>query len=142
MSGMLEFLNPYAAELLLLLRLGVGGALVVYHGYPKMKGGRVGAGQWMKSMGIPPVAADLSTIIEFFGGIFLVVGFLTPLVGLFVAILFASIILMKRSKMKAVFHTMEQGKATFELDTLYLLFGLVFLFLGAGTLSLDHLLGI
>lgn len=127
--------------LLLLLRLGTGGGLIV-HGYPKVKGGRAGAGKWMASMGIPAFTADLATLIEFFGGVFLVVGLLTPLVGLFVAIFFGSIILMKRSKMKAVFQTTEQGKATYEVDLLYMLLGLVFLFLGAGTLSIDHLVGI
>jgi putative oxidoreductase len=141
LSGLLEVLNPYGPVLLLILRLVVGAALVI-HGYPKAKGGRVQAGQWMKSMGIPPVAADLATVLEFLGGIFLVVGFLTPLVGLFLSIQFGSIALMKRSKMHAKFISLEQGKPTYEIDILYALLALVFLFLGAGTYSLDHVLGL
>ena len=141
LSGLLEVLNPYGPVLLLILRLATGGALVI-HGYPKAKGGRVQAGQWMKSMGIPPVAADLATVLEFLGGIFLVIGFLTPLVGLFLAIQFGSISLMKSSKMHAKFISMEQGKPTYEIDVLYALLALVFLFLGAGTYSLDHVLGL
>jgi putative oxidoreductase len=137
----LEVLDPYGPVLLLILRLVVGAALVT-HGYPKAKGGRVQAGQWMKSMGIPPVAADLATVLEFLGGIFLVVGFLTPLVGLFLSVQFGSITLMKRSKMHAKFISMEQGKPTYEIDILYALLALVFLFLGAGTYSLDHVLGL
>ena len=96
----------------------------------------------MKSMGIPPVAADLVTVLEFLGGILLVVGLLTPLVGLLFVIQFGAILLMKRSKMHAKFISTEQGKPTYEIDFLYLLLGLVFLFLGAGALSLDHLFGL
>jgi len=139
--GFLEVLNPYGPVLLLILRLVTGAGLAI-HGYPKAKGGRVQAGQWMKSMGIPPVAADLVTVLEFLGGIFLVVGFLTPLVGLFFVIQFGGICLMKRSKMHAKFISTEQGKPTYEIDVLYLLLALVFLFLGAGTYSLDHVLGL
>jgi putative oxidoreductase len=141
LSGLLEVLNPYGPVLLLILRLVTGAGLAI-HGYPKAKGGRVQAGQWMKSMGIPPFTADLATVLEFLGGIFLVIGFLTPLVGLFLAIQFGAISLMKRSKMHAKFINMEQGKPTYEIDLLYLLLALVFLFLGAGTYSLDHVLGL
>ncbi len=141
MSGLLQVLNPYGPELLLILRIVLGGGLVI-HGYPKAKGGRVQAGQWMKSMGVPPFTADLVTVLEFLGGIFLVVGLLTPLVGLFFVIQFGAIILMKMSKMHAKFISMEQGKPTYEVDVLYLLLALVFLVLGAGPYSVDQLLGL
>jgi putative oxidoreductase len=141
LSGLLQVLNPYGPELLLILRIVMGAGLVI-HGYPKAKGGRVQAGQWMKSMGVPPFTADLATVLEFLGGVFLVIGLLTPLVGLFFVIEFGAIILMKMSKMHAKFISMEQGKATYEIDVLYLLLALVFLVLGAGPYSLDHLLGL
>lgn len=141
MSGPLEVLNPYGPLLLLVLRLGVGAGLAL-HGYPKAKGGRVQAGQWMKSMGIPPLAADLVTVLEFLGGIFLILGLLTPLVGLFFVVQFASIILMKKSKMHATFISTEQGKPSYEIDAVYLMLALVFLVLGAGPFSLDGLLGL
>ena len=134
-------LYPYGSELLLILRLGVGAGLAL-HGYPKVKGGRVQAGQWLKSMRIPPIAADLVTVLEFLGGIFLILGLLTPLVGLFFAIQFGSIIWMKKSKTHAAFVSTEQGKPTYEIDAVYLLLALVFLVLGAGPLSLDGLLGL
>lgn len=137
----MEVLNPYGPVLLLILRLGTGTGLAI-HGYPKVKGGRVQAGQWMKSMGISPLAADLVTVLEFVGGIFLVVGLLTPLVGLFFVVQFGSIVLMKASKMHAKFISTEQGKPTYEIDFVYMLLALVFLFLGAGPYSLDHLLGL
>ncbi len=141
MSGLLELLNPYGPGLLLALRV-VYGAGAMLHGYPKAKGGRVQAGQWMKSMGIPPMTADLVTVLEVAGGAFLIVGLLTPIVGLFFVLQFGSIVWMKRSKMHATFTSMEQGKPTYELDALYLLVALVFLVLGAGPLSLDGLLGL
>jgi putative oxidoreductase len=141
LSGLLEVLNPYSGVLLLILRIVAGGAMAI-HGYPKAKGGRVQAGQWMKSMGIPPVTADLATVLEFVGGIFLVFGFLTPIVGLFLAIHFGAISLMKRAKMHAKFISTEPGKPTYEIDVTYMLLALVFLFLGAGPYSLDHLIGL
>ncbi|HEV2225741.1 MAG TPA: DoxX family protein [Nitrososphaerales archaeon] len=141
MSGLLEVLNPYGPELLLILRLGVGAGLVL-HGYPKAKGGRVQAGQWLKNMGIPHLAADLVTVLEFLGGVFLILGLLTPLVGLFFVVQFGSIIWMKKSKMHASFVSTEQGKPTYEIDAVYLLLALVFLVLGAGSFSLDSLLGL
>ena len=112
------------------------------HGYPKAKGGRVQAGQWLKSMGIPPLAADLVTVLELVGGVFLIFGLLTPLVGLLFVVQFGSIIWMKKSKMHASFISAEQGKPTYEIDAVYLLLALVFLVLGAGAFSLDNLLGL
>ena len=141
MSGPLEVLNPYGPELLLVLRLGVGAGLAL-HGYPKAKGGRVQAGQWLKSMGIPQLAADLVTVLEFLGGVFLILGLLTPLVGFLFVVQFGSIIWMKKSKMQASFISTEQGKPTYEIDAIYLLLALVFLVLGAGSFSLDSLLGL
>jgi len=141
LSGLLEVLNPYGPELLLILRLAVGVGLAL-HGYPKAKGGRVQAGQWLKSMRIPPLAADLVTVLEFLGGVFLILGLLTPLLGLFFVVQFGSIIWMKKSKMHAAFISTEQGKPTYEIDAVYLLLALVFLVLGAGPLSLDGLFGL
>lgn len=141
MSGMLEVLSPYAGLLLLILRLAAGAGLTL-HGYPKAKGGRVQAGQWMKSMGVPAVTADIVTYLEFIGGMFLIIGLLTPLVGLFFVAQFASITVMKISKMHAKFVTTEHEKPSYEIDVLYLLLALVFLFLGAGPYSVDHLFGL
>jgi putative oxidoreductase len=96
----------------------------------------------MKGMGIPPITADLVTALEFIGGIFLILGLLTPLVGLFFVLQFGAIIWMKKSKMHASFISMEQGRPTYEIDLVYLLLAMVFLVLGAGPYSLDRLLGL
>jgi putative oxidoreductase len=141
LSGVLEVLSPYQPLLLLILRVGVGGTLLL-HGLPKARGGRVQAGQWMTSMGIPAMAADLVTVLETAGAIFLIIGLITPLVGLFFVFQFGSIILMKISKMHAVLVSLDSKKPSFEIDLVFMLLALVFLFLGAGPLSLDGLLGL
>jgi uncharacterized membrane protein YphA (DoxX/SURF4 family) len=95
----------------------------------------------MKGMGIPTITADLVTVLEVVGSLFLVLGLLTPLVGLFFVLQFGSIIWMKKSKMHASFISTEQGKPTYEIDVMYLMVALVFLVLGAGPYSLDGILG-
>ena len=130
-----------ADDVALLLRVLVGAAMIA-HGIPKVKGGWGGqSGKWIGSMGVPPVAARFVTALEFFGGIFLIVGLLVPLVAAFLAIQFAAIILMKVSKMKAGF--MGAGdKPGYEVDFTYLLLSLGVFLLGSGAFSLDQLLHI
>ncbi len=108
------------------------------HGYPKVKSREQSMG-WMKSMGLPGATAALAGILEFFGGLFLVVGLIVPIVALFFAIQFASIILMKKSKMKAEY--VSTSKPSYEIDVLYLLLSIVLIILGAGALSLSGLVG-
>lgn len=137
----MEVLNPFSPELLLVLRLGVGVGLAI-HGYPKARGGRIQSKEWLKGLGVSPIAADLVTVLELVGGIFLILGLLTPLVGLFFVLQFGSIIWMKKSKMHASFISPGQGKPAYEIDVVYLLLALVFMVLGAGPYSLDKLLGL
>jgi len=125
----------------LILRVAVGFAMIA-HGLPKVKGewGKQ-AGQWVGSMGIPPAAARLVTALEFVGGVFLVLGFLVPLVAAFFAIQFLSIIAMKATKMAAGF--METGgKPSYEIDFTYLFLSLAIFFIGAGAYSLDAVVGL
>ncbi|MDG6985437.1 MAG: DoxX family protein [Nitrososphaerota archaeon] len=125
----------------LILRVAVGAALIA-HGVPKVKGGwGAQSGQWVGTMGVPPFAARLVTLLEFFGGIFLIVGFLVPLVAALFVIQFAAIILMKSSKMKANFMG-AGGKPGFEIDFTYLLLALAILLIGSGAFSVDALIGI
>ena len=136
---MSALINPGYVSLL--LRVTVGAALIA-HGVPKVKGGwGKQSGAWVATMGVPPVAARLVTVLESFGGILLIVGFLVPLVAAFFVIQFAAIILMKSSKMKAGFMAAGE-KPGFELDYVYLILSLGILLLGSGALSLDALLGI
>jgi putative oxidoreductase len=125
----------------LILRVAIGGALIA-HAVPKVRGGwGKQAGQWVGTMGIPPAAATLVTILEFFGGLFLIAGLLVPLVAAFFAIQFVAIIAMKSRKMKAGFMG-AGGKPGFEIDFTYLFLSLAILLLGAGAFSADGLLGL
>jgi putative oxidoreductase len=125
----------------LVLRLTVGAALLP-HGWAKVKGGwGKQSGEWIKGMGVPPATARLVTLLEFFGGIFLIVGLIVPLVAALLVIQFAAIIVMKSSKMQAGFIA-AGGKPGYEIDVAYLLLALAILLLGAGAYSLDALIGI
>jgi putative oxidoreductase len=128
-------LVPYLA---LLVRVVIGGTLMI-HGYPKLKSPEQSA-NWMKSLGIPGVTALLAGILEFFGGLFLVVGLIVPIVALLFVVQFVSITLVKRIKMKALY--VGSGKPSYEIDILYLLFSIVLIVLGAGALSIDGLIGL
>ena len=135
-------ITPFIADtsyLALLVRLFLGISLIL-HGYPKVKGGWRQSGKWMSSMGIPAITAVFATIIEFFGGILLVVGLIVPVVAAFAALQFGAIIVVKASKMKASYIPKEQGKPGTEIDWLYLVLSLVLIVLGAGALSIDSLL--
>jgi putative oxidoreductase len=141
MSGLLEVLSPLGPAVLLVIRIVVGGRLA-QSGYHRLRGGLSKSEKWMQTMNIPPIAADLVTVLEFIGGVFLVLGLLTPLVGLFFTAEFGSIIWMKKSKMNATFASREPGKPTYEAETLFALLSLVFLVFGAGPYSLDYLVGL
>jgi len=132
------FGNP--DDLALLLRVFLGMSLMI-HGYPKLRGGWRQASQWMESMKIPGASAIFATIIEFFGGILLVVGFLVPAVAALVAIQFASIIGLKKTKMGASYAKPGE-KPTYEIDAFYLILAVALVLLGAGVASIDSILGI
>ena len=135
-------ITPFLADtsyLALVVRLFLGISLVM-HGYPKVKGGWRQGSQWMKSMGVPATTAVFATIIEFFGGLLLVIGLIVPIVAALAAIQFALIIGMKASKMKAPYISMEAGKPSYEIDAFYLVLAVVLLVLGAGVLSIDSVL--
>lgn len=130
-----------ADDLAALLRVVVGAAFVT-HGLPKIRGGWKQAGQWIQSLGVPAGGAMLATLLEFFGGILLVVGLLVPFVASLFAVQMAAIIAMKKFRMRASFVSMSPDKPSYEIDVVYLLLALVLVVLGAGPLSMDSLLGI
>ena len=128
----------YIPYLALFIRVVIGGTLMI-HGYPKLKS-KEQSMNWMKSMGLPGATAVLAAILEFFGGLFLVIGLIVPIVALFFAIQFISITLMKKRKMKAVY--VGSGKPSYEIDILYLVFAIILIVLGAGAFSIDALIGL
>jgi putative oxidoreductase len=136
---MFGFLTAYTQYFALVLRVVVGFSLVL-HGYPKLKNPKM-AIEWMKTVGVPAVAVWLAIILEFFGGLSLIIGFLVPIVAFFAAIQFACIVLVKKTKMGGKYMRTDQG-SSYEIDVTYMLLSLAMLVLGAGPLSLSSLLGV
>lgn len=140
MAGILEPLLPYAAYLIALVRVWVG-ANFMAHGYPKVGKGRQQTVQFMKSLGIPAGATYLAAILEFFGGLFLIIGFIVPIVALFLFIEMIATTILKKVKMKGPYLT-GQNPAAYELDITYILLAIVIMVFGAGGLSIDSLVGL
>src|SRR5438094_10397784 len=70
----------------LILRLAVG-TLFIVHGYPKLTAAqRTQGGAWMKSMGMPVAIVTFGDVVDFFGGLALILGVLTQLVAVLTAL--------------------------------------------------------
>ncbi len=111
-------------------------ALFLTHGWPKIKDIRKPIG-FVKGTGWPggAVFAVLFTLLEFFGAIALIVGFLTqPVAVLFVLEMIATTI-FQETKLKGKF------RGGYELDVAYAAFALVLALVGPGAWSLDRILG-
>lgn len=135
---MFEQLIPYTPYLALLLRVVVGVSMVM-HGYPKLKNPKQTV-QWTKGLGVPAVATYLVVILEFFGGIALIVGLIVPIVAFFIALEMVGNTILKKTKMKGPY-LIGQNAAAYEPDILYLLLAIALMVLGAGALSIDAILG-
>ncbi|MEM3486882.1 MAG: DoxX family protein [Conexivisphaerales archaeon] len=136
---MLEIYTMLLTAWLLIFRIIMGGTLM-HHGYPKLQDGAKQAGKWMNSMGIPSWTATLAMILEFFGGILLIAGFLTRLISAFIAVFMISNVIMKKIKMNASY--VAQDKPSYEVDVLYLLLAVTLIIIGPGIISIDHLIGL
>ena len=137
MAWLFGVLLPYTGYLALFLRVWVGVNFVA-HGYPKLGKGRQQTLQWTKSLGVPALATYLALVLEFFGGISLIIGFIVPIVGFFIALEMIGAILLKKTKMKAPY----MGQNSYEIDITYLMLAIALLVLGAGLLSVDSFLGL
>jgi len=137
MAWLFGVLLPYTGYLALFLRVWVGVNFVA-HGYPKLGKGRQQTLQWTKSLGVPALATYLAIVLEFFGGISLIIGFIVPIVGFFIALEMIGAILLKKTKMKAPY----MGQNSYEIDITYLMLAIALLVLGAGLLSVDSFLGL
>lgn len=146
MSNMLAPTMPRSASAgFLFLRIVVGVAFVL-HGYPKI----VHPTTWMGSHSllmpttgealflVPPWLQATAAAVEFFGGIALLVGLLTRLAGLALAV---------DMLVACVFSELPRGTPfvgsghTLEPNLAYLAVGLLMLLTGPGAISLDAVLG-
>jgi putative oxidoreductase len=138
MPGFLQGFSPYAPYLALLLRVWVGVNFVA-HGYPKVGKSRGQTLQWTKSLGVPAGLTYAAIILEFFGGLSLIIGFIVPIVSFFIVLEMIGASLLKKTKMKGQY---IGGTVAYELDVTYLLLAVTLIVLGAGALSVDSVLGL
>ncbi len=131
---MIETLLTYTPAASLLLRLAVG-SLFMIHGYPKITAQRKQGEAWMKSIRMPVGFILFGGIVEFFGGLGLILGILTPIIALLSAIYMLSTTWFSIAKAK------KKYQGGYELDITLFLAALALAFLGSGTLSIDHLIG-
>ena len=117
----------------ILLRLAVG-TLFIYHGYPKLTSMR--KGEFMKSVGMPTVLVPFGGFVEFFGGLGLLVGLLTPIIAVLAALWMLSTTWFSIAKIK------KKYMSGYELDITIILVSLALAFIGGGTFSIDHLIGL
>ncbi len=113
----------------------VFGVLLGTHGYPKLTSGYKGTMDWLASKGIPKILGPLIGILELVGGFFIAIGFLTPFVAALLVLQFSGIILSGKRLGKSKL-------ADYEKDLLYLAGAFALIFLGGGSYSLDHFLGL
>ena len=117
---------------LLILRV-VMGAVFIVHGWPKIKDLHANAKGFDK-MGFRPgiLWGTIVAFLEFFGGITLIAGFLTQVVGLLLAVqmLVAAVWKIKNK---------QRFAGGYELDIALLAMGLILATSGAGAFALDNL---
>jgi len=118
---------------LFILRLALA-AILIIHGIPKIKN-RQGISQYVGSLGFKPAIfwGTFVAIIEFFGGLFLLLGLFSQIVSFFIALQFLIIIFKVNLKKGFV--------GGYEFDLLILASSLVILFGSGGAYSLDRFFG-
>ena len=129
--------TPAQDVVLLIARLALG-AVMVAHGWQKLdQGGLGGTADGFEAMGIPlaPAAAAFAIAIELGGGILVLLGALTPVVGVLWALNMAGALWFVH---RDAFFAADGG---YEFVLILATFGLVLAVTGAGRLSVDHMVG-
>ena len=121
---------------LAILRIVLGIAMLV-HGWSKLSGGVGGVAGFFGSLGIPAPGfiAWAVTIVELVGGILLVVGFLTQIAGILIAIDMLGAILFAYLLSGALF--IENGAITWETEAVFAAAALCIALSGPGAWSVD-----
>jgi len=120
---------PRGGIALLLLRF-VTGAAFVFHGWPKIQH----ATSWMGDK-LPGGLQAAAAVAEFGGGIGLILGALTPLWSLMIAV--TMLVAIFRVHVPAGDPFVNPGGRSWELAAVYLVNVIVLLLLGPGRLSVD-----
>ncbi len=113
------------------------GALFLLHGLPKIRNVKAPMG-WVRSTGFPGGAAFAVafTLLEFFGGLALIAGFLTQIVAILIVLEMVATSIFTKRKLGKKF------MGGYELDVVYLVLAVTVVLLGPGPWSLDTLLGV
>lgn len=131
---------------LVILRIAVG-VIFVIHGYSKFfkvppVGGAANLAKFLGMMGIPAplFLAWVVAIVEFPGGIALILGLFTRWIALLMAI--DMVVAIWKAKMARGVKFWAQDTTGWEFDFLILAAALALMLLGAGSVSLDASLGL
>jgi putative oxidoreductase len=121
---------------LAILRVVLGIAMAV-HGWSKLSGGVDGVAGFFGSLGIPlpGLMAWVVTIVELVGGILLIVGFLTQIVGILIALNMLGVILFRFLLQGEPF--IENGAITWEKEAVFAAAALCIALAGPGAWSVD-----
>ncbi len=133
-----QFVKGRGAVGLLLLRV-VTGAAFLFHGWYKIQspGGAFG---WMGSEApVPGALQGMAVLAEFGGGLALILGLLTPLAALGIAVTMIVALAMVHIPHGDPF-VGKPGQHSYELAAVYLANAFLLLLVGPGMLSLDGLL--
>jgi putative oxidoreductase len=126
----LDRLQPLA---LLVLRISLG-AIMVGHGYLKVFHGLSQHAHMVAGLGLPSWLGYVSAFTEFLGGIALLAGILTRLAAFLVCVDLAVAI------WKVHWHNGLMGNQGYEFPLALAAIAFTLIFLGAGPISLDHVL--
>lgn len=133
----MRFLDRLQPIALLVLRV-VLGVVLVAHGKGKVFGGLHAHTAFVGSLGVPAWLGYFSAGTEFFGGILLIAGLLTRLVGIAVVVEMLVAIFRVHLKNGLIGSPGQEG---YQLPMLVGVIGFVLIWFGAGPVSLDWIFG-
>ncbi len=126
--------NPDAAATFARVLLAI---LFLAHGVPKMKNIK-GTVAFVRGTGFPggAIFAVLFTLLEFFGAIAMLLGFLVQILAILFTLQMVATSIFSKTKLGKKF------TGGYELDVLFLVLAITVALLGPGPWSLDRVLGI
>lgn len=128
-------LNGFQDWGILVLRVFLG-IIFLYHVFPKLKMPKIMA----KGMGWNSVSVILLGLVEFISALSVILGFYAEIGALLLGVVMVGALYHKIFKWKVPFGAMD--KTGWEFDMILLGAAIAILFLGAGAISLDAILGI
>jgi putative oxidoreductase len=128
---------PYG---LALLRIALGIAFLL-HGWAKLSGGMDGVGGFFGSLGIPApgLMAWIVTIVEVVGGILLIIGFLTQIAGILLALDMLGVIIFAYFGQGTPL--LDRGVISWEMELVFGIGALCIALAGPGAWAVDDMLG-